>query len=240
MSMSQPSSRSAARSASVAFEPGRRTRSASGSARPGSTRSSATPGSARSGSRSSKLAMRGSRGTAMRSGDRCLRARHSPTSPCRCAGPSLSAPGGGEGRGEVARAAELRMADDTILEIEGLEAGYGEVQVLWGISLKVPRGHLTTVVGANGAGKTTTLKALVGTLPPWRGRVAFAGQDVTRLPAHAKAARGLVLVPEGRQLFAQMSVEENLEMGAFAARGARRYKERLAEVFALFPRLAER
>ncbi len=129
---------------------------------------------------------------------------------------------------------------DAILEIEGLEAGYGEVQVLWGISLKVPRRQLTTIVGANGAGKTTTLKAVVGTIAPWRGRIAFAGEDVTRLPAHAKAARGLVLVPEGRQLFSAMSVEENLEMGAFSKRAARRYAERLEQVFTLFPRLAER
>jgi branched-chain amino acid transport system ATP-binding protein len=132
------------------------------------------------------------------------------------------------------------MTDDAILEIDGLAAGYGEVQVLWGISLKVPRGRLTTIVGANGAGKTTTLKAVTGTIAAWQGRVTFEGEDVTRLPAHAKAARGLVLVPEGRQLFAQMSVEENLEMGAFAKRAAARYAERLAEVFTLFPRLAER
>jgi ABC-type Fe3+/spermidine/putrescine transport system ATPase subunit len=74
------------------------------------------------------------------------------------------------------------------------------------------RGRLTTLVGANGAGKTTTLKALVGTIAPWGGRVVFQGEDVTRLPAHAKAARGLVLVPEGRQLFSAMTVEENLEI----------------------------
>jgi branched-chain amino acid transport system ATP-binding protein len=132
------------------------------------------------------------------------------------------------------------MTDDAILEIDGLEAGYGEVQVLWGISLKVPRGRLTTIVGANGAGKTTTLKAVTGTIAAWQGRIRFEGEDVTRLPAHAKAARGLVLVPEGRQLFSAMSVEENLEMGAFAKRAAERYSERLAEVFTLFPRLAER
>ena len=129
---------------------------------------------------------------------------------------------------------------DAILEITDLEAGYGEVQVLWAISLRVPRRHLTTIVGANGAGKTTALKAVVGTIAPWRGRVVFAGEDVTRLPAHAKAGRGLVLVPEGRQLFSAMSVEENLEMGAFSKRAARRYAQRLDQVFSLFPRLAER
>ena len=130
--------------------------------------------------------------------------------------------------------------DDAFLEITGLEAGYGEVQVLWGISLRVPRGRLTTIVGTNGAGKTTTLKAALGSIAPWGGRVMFDGKDVTRLPAHAKAARGLVLVPEGRQLFSAMTVEENLEMGAFSKRAARTSADRLERVFALFPRLAER
>ena len=129
---------------------------------------------------------------------------------------------------------------DTLLELQNLEAGYGEVQVLWGISLAARRGQLTTILGANGAGKTTTLRALMGSIAPWRGRVTFEGEDVTRLPPHAKAARGLVLVPEGRQLFAQMSVEENLEMGAFSRRAARKFADRLDQTFTLFPRLKER
>ena len=127
-----------------------------------------------------------------------------------------------------------------LLELEALEAGYGEVQVLWGISLAAKRGELTTIVGANGAGKTTTLRALMGTIPSRRGRVLFEGEDVTKLPAHAKAARGIVLVPEGRQLFAAMSVEENLEMGAFSRRAQRKFDASLREVFELFPRLKER
>ena len=130
--------------------------------------------------------------------------------------------------------------EDALLQVEALAAGYGEVQVLWGLSLAARRGRLTTLVGANGAGKTTTLKALVGTIAPWGGRVVFQGEDVTRLPAHAKAARGLVLVPEGRQLFSAMTVEENLEMGAFSKRAARKFAERLEQVFTLFPRLKER
>ena len=129
---------------------------------------------------------------------------------------------------------------EALLEIEGLEAGYGEVQVLWGISLAATRGRLTTLVGANGAGKTTTLRALMGTIAPRGGRVLFQGEDVTRLPAHAKAARGIVLVPEGRQVFAAMTVEENLEMGAFSKRGVRNYADRLEQVFTLFPLLKER
>ena len=78
------------------------------------------------------------------------------------------------------------------------------------------RGQLTAIVGANGAGKTTTLRAIAGTIAPWRGRVLFDGEDVTRLPTHEKAARGFALVPEGRQLFSAMRVDENLELGAFS------------------------
>jgi branched-chain amino acid transport system ATP-binding protein len=129
---------------------------------------------------------------------------------------------------------------DALLEVDSLEAGYGEVQVLWGLSLKARRGALTAIVGANGAGKTTTLRAVAGTIAPWRGRVLFEGEDVTRLPTHAKAARGFALVPEGRQLFSAMSVAENLQMGAFAKRAAAKYADRLEAVFSLFPRLKER
>jgi len=129
---------------------------------------------------------------------------------------------------------------EALLQVEGLETGYGEVQVLWGLSLHAVRGKLTVLVGANGAGKTTTLRAVIGTLAPWNGRVLLQGEDVTRMPAHAKAARGLVLVPEGRQLFTNMTVDENLEMGAYTSRGAHSYADRLDRVFTLFPRLKER
>jgi len=127
-----------------------------------------------------------------------------------------------------------------LLEISKLEAGYGEVQVLWGISLAVAQRRLTTIVGANGAGKTTTLRTIVGSIRPWGGRVLFNGEDVTRLSPHAKAARGLVLVPEGRQLFGAMTVEENLQMGAFSKRAARKFAGSIEQVFTLFPRLKER
>jgi branched-chain amino acid transport system ATP-binding protein len=137
-------------------------------------------------------------------------------------------------------AASAAPAADALLTVENLEAGYGEVQVLWGLSLKARRGALTAIVGANGAGKTTTLRAVAGSIAPWRGKVTFEGDDVTHLPSHAKAARGFALVPEGRQLFSTMSVAENLEMGAFSKRAAGKYAERLDQVFTLFPRLAER
>jgi branched-chain amino acid transport system ATP-binding protein len=136
--------------------------------------------------------------------------------------------------------ADATALTDVLLSVEGLEAGYGEVQVLWGLSLKARRGKLTAIVGANGAGKTTTLRAVAGTLNPWGGRVMLDGEDVTRVPSHVKAARGLALVPEGRQLFSMMSVAENLELGAYSPRGARSIAERLDQVFKLFPRLAER
>jgi branched-chain amino acid transport system ATP-binding protein len=129
---------------------------------------------------------------------------------------------------------------EPVLRVEGLEAGYDEVQVLWGISIGVARGGMTTLVGTNGAGKTTSLRAITGNILPFGGRVFFAGDDVTRLAPHAKAARGLVLVPEGRQLYSTMSVQENLEMGAFSKRGRRRFAQRLDQVYTLFPRLKER
>jgi len=129
---------------------------------------------------------------------------------------------------------------DALLQVEALEAGYGEVQVLWGVSLNAGSGQLTAIVGANGAGKTTMLRAIAGTIAPWRGRVTFQGKDVTRLPTNVKSARGFALVPEGRQLFSAMTVDENLELGAFSKRAARKYSQRLDQAFSLFPRLAER
>lgn len=129
---------------------------------------------------------------------------------------------------------------ETLLKVEALEAGYNDVQVLWGISLKIERGSMTTLLGANGAGKTTSLRAITGIIRPYSGRVTFQGEDVTRLSAHAKAARGLVLVPEGRQLFSDMTVEENLEMGAYCHRARSRFCEQIEQVYTLFPRLRER
>jgi branched-chain amino acid transport system ATP-binding protein len=127
-----------------------------------------------------------------------------------------------------------------LLTVENLEAGYDDVQVLWGVSLQVERGGVTTLVGTNGAGKTTSLRAITGSIKPRAGRVTFDGEDVTRLSPHAKTARGLVMVPEGRQLFNDMTVEENLEMGAFSDRARHHFDEQIGRVFGLFPRLKER
>ena len=127
-----------------------------------------------------------------------------------------------------------------ILEIRDITSGYGEVQFLWGASLKVEEGQLTSLVGANGAGKTTMLRTVMGQIRPWSGSVWFDGQDVSQLPAYDKAELGLVLVPEGRQLFTDMTVEENLEMGATPKRARPRVKRNLELMYEMFPRLKER
>jgi branched-chain amino acid transport system ATP-binding protein len=131
-------------------------------------------------------------------------------------------------------------ASEPLLRIDGLQAGYGEVQILWGVSVVVGRGQLVTIVGANGAGKTTMLRATAGSIRPWGGGVAFKGSDVTYLPAHERVTRGLALVPEGRQLFTAMTAEENLQMGAFSKRAARTSSARFEQIYSLFPRLKER
>ena len=127
-----------------------------------------------------------------------------------------------------------------LLEVRGLSSGYGEVQVLWDVSFDLERGKLTALIGSNGVGKTTLLRTIVGLMKPWRGTVRFDGRDITREPAHAKAARGLALVPEGRQLFTAMTVFENLEMGACTPRARPHMARNLARVYELFPRLKER
>ncbi len=132
------------------------------------------------------------------------------------------------------------MTGEALLAVEGLYAGYGDVAVLRGVSLTVAAGELVAVVGANGAGKTTTLRAVSGLLRPAGGSIRFAGDPIDRLPPHAVVARGLLHVPEGRKIFPSLSVQENLDLGAYlpAVRGRR--AERRAEVYALFPVLAER
>jgi branched-chain amino acid transport system ATP-binding protein len=127
-----------------------------------------------------------------------------------------------------------------ILEIQEVSSGYGEVQVLWGASLALQDGKLTSLVGGNGVGKTTLLRSVMGLLRPWKGKVLFDGRDVSHLPPYAKAEMGLVLVPEGRQLFTDMSVVENLEMGATPKHARPNLNKNLQRVFEMFPRLQER
>ena len=127
-----------------------------------------------------------------------------------------------------------------LLQVESLSSGYGEVQILWDVSLELEAGKLTALVGSNGMGKTTLLRSAVGLLKPWQGSVTFDDRDVTRLSPHAKAAQGMVLVPEGRQLFTEMSVHENLEMGAFTKRAQVHFRRNLEWVYDMFPILKER
>jgi branched-chain amino acid transport system ATP-binding protein len=127
-----------------------------------------------------------------------------------------------------------------ILEIDGLNSGYGEVQILWDAELSVEEGNLTSLVGGNGMGKTTLLHTIMGQLRPTQGSVKFMGNDVSHLPPYKKAEMGLVLVPEGRQLFTSMSVVENLEMGATPKRAKPHFQKNLERVYEFFPRLLER
>jgi branched-chain amino acid transport system ATP-binding protein len=127
-----------------------------------------------------------------------------------------------------------------LLEINGVSSGYGEVQILWDVSLKLEAGRLTALVGSNGAGKTTLLRTVSGLIRPWKGNILFDGRDVTRVSAHTKASQGLVLVPEGRQLFPSMNVYENLEMGSFSRRAKTSFAENLDKVYEMLPRLKER
>jgi len=127
-----------------------------------------------------------------------------------------------------------------ILEVKDVTSGYGEVQILWGSTLALEEGKLTCLVGGNGVGKTTLLRTVMGLLRPWQGSIMFHGADVSRVPAYTKAEMGLVMVPEGRQLFTDMSIYENLEMGASNKRAIPKFKDNLERVFEMFPRLKER
>jgi branched-chain amino acid transport system ATP-binding protein len=128
----------------------------------------------------------------------------------------------------------------SLLAVENLKVAYNGIQALKGISLEVAAGELVALIGSNGAGKTTTLKALAGLLHATSGEVRYDGQPLDRVPAHQRVRRGLALVPEGRGVFARLSVEENLQMGAYARTDAAQIAADLERMYALFPRLAER
>jgi len=129
---------------------------------------------------------------------------------------------------------------EALIAVEKLEVRYGATQVLWGISLEVTQGEVTCIIGSNGAGKTTTLNTIMGALAVKAGSIRLRGEDVTRLPAHERVRRGIALVPEGRQLWPGMSVEDNLMMGCFLPELRPRVQSGLARVYELFPRLKER
>ena len=127
-----------------------------------------------------------------------------------------------------------------LLRAEGLTAGYGKMPILHGVTLEVQQGEIVSVIGPNGAGKSTAFKTIVGFLRPTSGRVVFAGEDITGRRPDELLHRGLAYVPQGRILFPQMTVLENLEMGAYIERDHVRIRAALERVYALFPILAER
>lgn len=127
-----------------------------------------------------------------------------------------------------------------MLKLENIRAGYGEVEILKGISLEVNNSQYVAIIGANGHGKTTILRTTSGLLKPSAGRVVLDGEDVTGLPPYKIAERGLIQVPEGARLFPQMTVEENLLAGAYGRSAWRNRKRNLAKVLQIFPLLSER
>jgi branched-chain amino acid transport system ATP-binding protein len=127
-----------------------------------------------------------------------------------------------------------------MLELRGVTSGYGAIEALRGIDLKVARGEVVTLIGANGAGKSTTLRNITGLVRTRSGEILFEGRPLAGVPTHRIAALGIALVPEGRAIFANLSVSENLDMGAYLRTDKAENARALERVFALFPRLAER
>jgi len=126
-----------------------------------------------------------------------------------------------------------------LLEVHKLDVHYGGIRAVAGVDLEIAEGELVCLIGANGAGKTSTLKAICGLIASKNGTVRYGGEDISRAPVHELPRKGLVMVPEGRGIFAQLTVEENLAMGAYAHGGAQ-LREAAAAQYARFPRLAER
>jgi branched-chain amino acid transport system ATP-binding protein len=127
-----------------------------------------------------------------------------------------------------------------MLEIKEINTYYGDLQALWGVSMEVNEGELVALVGPNGAGKTTTLRSITGLLKPTTGQIKLLGQDLKKLPPNKIVDLGISLVPEGGQIFAGMSVLENLELGAFVARARAHKDETIKDVYKIFPVLEER
>ena len=132
------------------------------------------------------------------------------------------------------------MSGTGLLELSDVHAYYGNIRALKGVSLTVARGELVTLIGSNGAGKTTTLRTVLGTVRPLRGTVTFGGKRIDKVPTHRIARLGIAQSPEGRRIFARMTVLENLELGAFARTDRGAIPQDLERVLALFPRLRDR
>ena len=129
---------------------------------------------------------------------------------------------------------------DILLKVEKLDTYYGNVAALRGISFEVAEGQIVTLLGSNGAGKSTTLKAISGLIPSSAGKVTFRGEDITKMPAHEIVRRGLVQLPEGRHIFKDLTVKENLELGSYTLKDRHERRRRMESVFARFPILAGR
>lgn len=127
-----------------------------------------------------------------------------------------------------------------MLKVKGINVSYGDLQVLWDVSFEVKEGEFVSLLGANGAGKTTTLNTISGLLKPISGSIEFMGIEISSLPGHKMAELGIAHVPEGRRLFPEMTVQENLELGALSPEAKKRRRQTMEEVFELFPRLKER
>ena len=127
-----------------------------------------------------------------------------------------------------------------MLEVKALEVYYGMIQAIKGISFEVNQGEVIALIGANGAGKTTTLHTITGLLSPKKGSVLFEGQDITKVPAHKIVSMGMAHVPEGRRVFSQLSVYENLKLGAYTRKDRSNIDKELQSIYERFPRLAER
>ncbi|TAN30899.1 MAG: ABC transporter ATP-binding protein [Castellaniella sp.] len=127
-----------------------------------------------------------------------------------------------------------------MLEISDVRAGYGAINVLWDVSMQIPEGQLTTIIGPNGAGKTTLLRAIMGLIPLSQGSIRFDGQPVEKTPTWEMLGRGLAMIPEGRMIFKDMSVEENLMLGAFPKAHRAGAQANCERAFEMFPRLKER
>lgn len=127
-----------------------------------------------------------------------------------------------------------------MLKVNNIDVYYEDVQALWDVSLEVNKGEIVALLGSNGAGKTTTLNTISGLLQPRKGEIEFIGQDVIKLPAHRRASLGIAHIPEGRRLFPEMTVMENLLMGSLMPEAKMRREELLEQVFAIFPILKER
>jgi branched-chain amino acid transport system ATP-binding protein len=153
----------------------------------------------------------------------------------------MSAAGTPESAAQPART-QRQSEGDLLLAVRAVDAGYGDTQVLWDISLEVAHAEIVALVGANGAGKSTLLAAVSGLLRPWRGEIVLDGRHIERLAAERIVALGMAHVPQGRRLFAALSVDENLKLGAYSrrARSTHALRDNLDRVYQLLPQLRER